>query len=249
MTSLPRLVAHRGDMQQYPENTLPALKAAIDAGACFVEFDIQFSQDVVPMVFHDPGLARTTGVAGRIMELDSSELKTLRADKLPHLKQAFNEACIPTLADTIDLLNLTPQVTAFVELKRHSIEHYETELCVDLIHETMRMARFPWVFISFEMDAIRYARQHYGLPIAWILRKHSAASENTARQLAPDYIFCNVTRLSGKQPYWQGPWQWVVYDIKDAQQAVELHQQGAHMIETGCILEMIDTPPFSPQDC
>jgi len=38
--SHPELVAHRGYAFRYPENTLLAIKAAVDAGAKFVEFDV-----------------------------------------------------------------------------------------------------------------------------------------------------------------------------------------------------------------
>ena len=38
-----QLVAHRGDAARFPENTREAVSAAVDAGATFVEFDIQLS--------------------------------------------------------------------------------------------------------------------------------------------------------------------------------------------------------------
>ena len=46
------LIAHRGWAARYPENTVPAFRAALEAGARFVELDVQLSSDLVPVVFH-----------------------------------------------------------------------------------------------------------------------------------------------------------------------------------------------------
>ena len=60
----PRLVAHRGFSERYPENTRIGLKAALQAGADAIEFDVQFSKDGIPMVIHDNTLQRTASVEG-----------------------------------------------------------------------------------------------------------------------------------------------------------------------------------------
>ena len=49
------LVAHRGLQKDYPENTLLSIKKAIDAGVKFIEIDIQFSKDKLPIICHDVG--------------------------------------------------------------------------------------------------------------------------------------------------------------------------------------------------
>ena len=55
----PQLVAHRGYSSQYPENTLLAIEQAFIAGACFVECDVQLTQDGVPVLLHDVTQSRT----------------------------------------------------------------------------------------------------------------------------------------------------------------------------------------------
>ncbi len=59
---IPHLVAHRGQTEQYPENTLVGLEAALKSGACYVEFDVQSTADNKFVVIHDVELERTTGV-------------------------------------------------------------------------------------------------------------------------------------------------------------------------------------------
>ena len=69
----PAIVAHRGDAEHHPENTLPALAAAWRRLE-FAEFDVQLSADGVPFVIHDTGLERTTRGAGDIRLMMSGQL-------------------------------------------------------------------------------------------------------------------------------------------------------------------------------
>ena len=236
-----KFIAHRGVMCQQPENTLPALAAAILAGARHIEFDIQLSKDRIPVLFHDPNLQRTTGLAGELSDYTARELVQIRADRLPHLSQDYADATIPTLSRAVELLNTATHINAFVELKRHSISHFGVESCIDQILNTLRSARFSWTLISYSSEALEYVRQQYDTPIGWILREHSKSSRKLASALSAAYIFCNINRLPLlTQPFWRGDWKWVVYDINDTQRAEELLEQGADFIETGCITKMLN---------
>lgn len=62
----PLVIAHRGASRLFPENTLPAFQAAVDAGADILELDVWRSADGHPMVIHDPTLERTTAGAGLV---------------------------------------------------------------------------------------------------------------------------------------------------------------------------------------
>lgn len=52
--------AHRGYWKDCPENSLPAIQAAIDLGADMVEFDITTTDDGTLYLLHDWGLDRLT---------------------------------------------------------------------------------------------------------------------------------------------------------------------------------------------
>lgn len=56
------VTAHRGYSAEYPENTIPAFKGAIEVGADWAELDVQQTADGEVIVMHDPSLKRTTGV-------------------------------------------------------------------------------------------------------------------------------------------------------------------------------------------
>lgn len=56
----PELIAHRGDHSVAVENTPSAIAAAMVGGADAVEFDVVSTADNIPVVLHDPNLAKHT---------------------------------------------------------------------------------------------------------------------------------------------------------------------------------------------
>jgi glycerophosphoryl diester phosphodiesterase len=69
-------LAHRGDWRHAPENTLPALAAALAVPGCDgVEFDVRVSADGVPVLGHDETLERAYGRPGRFHSLTAYQLE------------------------------------------------------------------------------------------------------------------------------------------------------------------------------
>ena len=62
------VIAHRGFSSRYPENTLPAIRAAIQLGVDMVEIDVQQTRDGELVVFHDYRLDRIYGVHKRVRD-------------------------------------------------------------------------------------------------------------------------------------------------------------------------------------
>lgn len=52
-------VAHRGLAALAPENTMPAFVAAWEAGFTYIEFDVQWTSDNIPVIIHDSTINRT----------------------------------------------------------------------------------------------------------------------------------------------------------------------------------------------
>lgn len=88
MSRQPLVIAHRGFSAKYPENTLPAIQAAIELAVDFVEIDVHETRDSEIVVFHDYRLNRLCGVRGRLRDKPLAELKKLNPD-------------IPTLAEVL----------------------------------------------------------------------------------------------------------------------------------------------------
>lgn len=70
----PRVIAHRGLSLDVPENTIPAFRKAVSAGADILETDVQVSKDGEIIVAHDPDLVRMTGDPGLVSDYTAKEL-------------------------------------------------------------------------------------------------------------------------------------------------------------------------------
>ena len=92
-TQLPIAFAHRGGASDAPENTMPAFARAIELGYTYLETDVHATRDGVLLAFHDDDLLRTCGVAGKISELDYSDVRIARVNGTEH---------IPLLQDLFD---------------------------------------------------------------------------------------------------------------------------------------------------
>jgi glycerophosphoryl diester phosphodiesterase len=73
-----KIISHRGehDNQQYMENTLAAFDRILAAGIWGIEFDIRWTRDSYPVVFHDRDLERLFSIKTPLQHLALSELKT-----------------------------------------------------------------------------------------------------------------------------------------------------------------------------
>jgi glycerophosphoryl diester phosphodiesterase len=99
-------VAHRGYSAVAPENTLPALAAAILAGATLIEFDVRTTADGVPVLMHDRAVDRTTDGTGLVADLTLDEVSALDAGSW--FSPAYAGARVPLLAEVLDLFPPAP---------------------------------------------------------------------------------------------------------------------------------------------
>ncbi|MDH6137197.1 glycerophosphoryl diester phosphodiesterase [Kitasatospora sp. MAA4] len=109
MPSAPRplAVAHRGDPYRHRENTLPAIAAALAAGADAVEVDVQLTRDGVPVLLHDRTLKR-------LWELDRP-VGALTAAQLDERRFAGGER-VPSLAEALKLVSGSPSARLMIDL-------------------------------------------------------------------------------------------------------------------------------------
>ncbi|UUO07849.1 glycerophosphodiester phosphodiesterase family protein [Blastopirellula sp. J2-11] len=72
------VVAHRGDWQAAPENSLAAIQSSIDLGVDMVEIDVRLTLDGHYVLLHDKTLERSTNGAGKISHLTLEQIQKLR---------------------------------------------------------------------------------------------------------------------------------------------------------------------------
>ena len=111
--SFPWIIAHRGSSFDYPENTAPALSAAMKLPVQAVEFDVQITADGVPILYHD----RTTAKLGmRNQRVHNLTWAALRGRDAGRWKaSAFEGTKLLTLAQT--LKKYTGRKLLLVEIK------------------------------------------------------------------------------------------------------------------------------------
>lgn len=237
---IPELVAHRGNAAEYPENTLPALRSALELGVRFVEFDVQLSADRQPILLHDSNLKRTAGVDRNALEMTWQELSEISVNEEQRFRQRYTDVGIPTLAQAASLLATYPHATAFVELKRASLRQFGQEIVVRKVCDALKPIARQCVIISFDLAAVHHVRQVSSYRIGWVLSEYSNLSSLKCEALAPDYVFCDHQLLSeSTSKLWRGPWRWAIYEVTSRKLAMDLAARGAKLIETMAVRAML----------
>lgn len=95
------IVAHRGASGYAPENTISAIKKAIDLKSEFVEVDVQMTKDGQIVVIHDLTVDRTSNGEGEVKNLTLKELQAFDAGSWFNSK--FTGEKIPSLEDILKL--------------------------------------------------------------------------------------------------------------------------------------------------
>ena len=140
--------AHRGlfdNQSDAPENSLKAIKKAVDAGYG-IEFDVQLSKDDIPVVFHDASLKRMCGIDGKVWDYTLEELQQM------HLAQS--EETIPTFADV--LAAVAGKVPLIIEYK---MDRPDTKVCV-LGNELLKDYKGVYCVESFHPLAVRWYKKN-----------------------------------------------------------------------------------------
>jgi glycerophosphoryl diester phosphodiesterase len=131
------VIAHRGASADERENTLPAFERAIEAGADFVELDVQASSDGALVVFHDLDLDRLTPLRGPLRRRELAELR---------------EHGIPTLEEVIEVTR--GRIRVMAELR--SVHLYRRH---DVIGRTAALLGDEDVLLSFGRRTLQEARR------------------------------------------------------------------------------------------
>lgn len=237
--SVPLLVAHRGFTANYPENTLLAIRAAVEAGARFVEFDVQLSADQVPVLFHDRDMQRMCGRAGSVQDLTHEQLNDLSVHQFGTFGYKYVGNPITTLQELAAYLATQPQVTAFVELKRNSLQKFGIATVVARVFAEIASIKPQCVIISYNLDALQVVRAESDYPIGAVFDYWRERNSRQIRQLHPEYMFTDIDQLPRWGKLQVGNSKLAVYECTDPDLALRVHHRGVDMVETFAIEPML----------
>ncbi len=207
------VVGHRCAAGEALENTLSALRRALEAGVDIVEVDVQVTRDGVPVLSHDESLARIAGVDVNVRESTWDELSRVAlpgGERLARLDE-FLEA-------------IRGRVPAFIEVKhpedtetvlRH-LEGFEEWVAVISFHDEPVAAAASRGLVS----GLIYAR-----PPGRIVD----AKRLGARIVLPRYQLATVKAVSFAHRLGL---KVVAWTVNSEQVAVELYRRGVDAIAT-----------------
>lgn len=235
-----QLVAHRGYPEHYPENTLVSMEAAIRAGARALELDIQLSADEVPVLLHDRTLQRVCNTKGMVHHLPYDQLRRLQPMEFERFGYRFAHVRLSSLAEFVAFLKGYPGVTAFIELKRSSIEHFGPTVVLNRVLRELEPIAERAVLISFSFDVLLAARKQRVRALGAVLQKWAQRKLPIMREIKPEFLICEASML----PRWgklRCPnTRLMVYEITDAAFAMKLAKRGVEFVETFAIGEMLE---------
>ena len=157
------VAAHRGNVAEYPENTMAAYRSAYEIGADMIELDLHMTKDGEIVLIHDGDLARTADVAGEIRSLTLEEI--LRADVGIKKGAQFALTRVPTLREFCEFVAAGDDRMQFnFEFKdyfRHG-EEWAKECADRIIAMVDDYGLWERSFVnSFDGALLRYIEQKY----------------------------------------------------------------------------------------
>ena len=235
----PKLVAHRGYLQHFPENSLHGIQAALESGACYIEFDVQMNADQDFIVIHDDNFSRTAGLEQSVFTATNATCAAISIHEPDRFNKQFHPEPVSLLSDILELTMHFPQATALVEIKEESLQHWGLDVVMDKLLQQLKEHAGQCMVISFDDAAIEYTQQHSDLATGWVLHKYDEAHYRRAKQLAADILMCNYKKLPPGEAPWQDFNRWMLYDITDPELAIHYGELGVELIETADIGGML----------
>lgn len=240
--AMDRLVAHRGYRHHYPENSLLALRKAVEHGAQYIEVDVLFSADGLPVLYHDTLMQR---LSGRDSAVHLESFQTLLDTPL-HEPERFGERfvgeTVAPLTALTQLLQQHPDVTAFVEMKRAGLLHMGTGAALLAVRTALQPVLPQTVLISFDYDAVAQARALDFPAVGIVLVEWEDAGSAAALASRPDWIFCDVQKVPVTADLATLPAPVAVYEVSDTAGAHYWLGRGAAAIETFDIVGVAKGP-------
>jgi glycerophosphoryl diester phosphodiesterase len=181
------VIAHRGASADAPENTMAAVRMAVEAAADWVEIDVQESADGSVMVFHDSDFKRMGGPAKGIWELRDSEIANI--DVGSWKSPEFAAERTPYLSDVLALCKGRSGV--LIELKYYGHDQRLEERVVELVEAAGMDDQVMVMSLSHQgVRKIRQLRPH------WQIGLLSTVALGNVTKLDVDFLGLNARTTS-----------------------------------------------------
>jgi glycerophosphoryl diester phosphodiesterase len=177
------VIAHRGASMAAPENTLAAVRQALDDETDQVEIDVQETVDGEVVVFHDSDFMKTAGSPLKIWEAKKADLADL--DIGGWFDEEFSAERVPTLEQVLQLCK--GRAVLNIELKYYGHDVNLEQRVIDIV-ERSDMAD-EVVIMSLNYDAVAKVR---ALRPQWTVGLLSSISLGNTSAFDVDFLAVNA---------------------------------------------------------
>lgn len=112
------VIAHRGNHENAPENTILAFKNAVAIGADYVEVDLRTTKDSQLVVMHDATLDRMTDAKGLVSQFTQDSLRKMKVYNKIHPEFGFHS--IPLFEEV--LAECKGRIYIYLDFKNASVK-------------------------------------------------------------------------------------------------------------------------------
>jgi glycerophosphoryl diester phosphodiesterase len=177
------IMAHRGASFAAPENTLAAIRAAMDSGAQWVEIDVQETMDGEVIVIHDSDLKKIGRVPLVVATSTLEELQQL--DIGSWFGAEFSDERIPTLEQVLRLCK--DRIRVNIELKYYGAQQQLEQRVADIVDASGMADQV--VVMSLSLAGIR---EMHRLRPDWTLGLLTSVAVGNLAALEVDFLAINA---------------------------------------------------------
>lgn len=146
------IIAHRGAAGKAPENTIAAVRQAINDNAHWVEIDVQETKDGEVVVIHDSDFMKISNVPTKVWEGTLDELRQI--DIGSWFDPKFSAQRLPTLEEI--LLEAKGKAKVLIELKYYGHDEQLEQRVIDVV-EKVGMSQSV-ALMSLKLEGVKKAR-------------------------------------------------------------------------------------------
>lgn len=157
-----KIIAHRGESFDAPENTMAAIKLAWQRRADAVEIDIQLTKDNHVVVIHDKDTKRLAGVDKKVIDQNLDELRKLDVGSWKDIQ--FKGEKIPVMEEVLE--SVPAEKKLIIEIKSGP----ETVPVLKTLLERSLLQTDQIEIIGFDLDTMIATRQAFTEnKVLWLL--------------------------------------------------------------------------------
>ena len=182
------IVAHRGAAGKAPENTLAAIKQAIEDKTDWVEIDVQETADGEVVVIHDSDFMKLAGKQIKVWDATLAQMRDI--DIGSWFDASFSQQRVPTLKQVLEVARGKANVV--IELKYYGHDKKLEQRVVDIVEEAGMVKQTA--IMSLKYDALKKVR---ALRPDWNIGLLSATAIGDLTGLDADFLAVAMGMASG----------------------------------------------------